>query len=249
MTVHFIDHIVFVLIAAVFPIVDFFAVRKRAALIRSGRTELRMKFYRKIIWEEWVGTFVIATMWFVLGRGAAELGLIPGLSALAWAGYGLATLLCGLQLLQARSIIGKHENHVAFREQVGWMSFMVPHTARELRTFHVVSLTAGICEEIVFRGFVIAYLIALLGVPFWAAAVLSSIVFGLAHAYQGPIGFLRTAAVGGVMALLYGMTGSLWAPILVHIVIDMTFGRMSHAAFAGTTPENSSSLTPRFRRA
>ena len=39
MTPILVDHIVFVLLAAVFPIWDYFAIRKRAAQIRAGRTE------------------------------------------------------------------------------------------------------------------------------------------------------------------------------------------------------------------
>jgi len=50
-----------------------------------------------------------------------------------------------------------------------------------------VFLRAGVCEEVIFRGYSIAYLMAVLGAPFWVAAVLSSIVFGFAHVYQGTI--------------------------------------------------------------
>ena len=57
-------------------------------------------------------------------------------------------------------------------------------------------MTAGVCEELVYRGFMIAYFSAALGVSFWVAAVLSSVAFGIAHFYQGPAGILRTGLVG-----------------------------------------------------
>jgi membrane protease YdiL (CAAX protease family) len=232
MTVLLIDHIVVALLVLVFPIVNFFSLRKREAKIRAGQTELRMQLYRTILWEEWIGAIAIVALWFALGRGAAELGLIPVFGAMAWAGYGLGVVVCGMLLLQARSVIGKPETHAKTREQIGWLSFLTPHTERELRTFNVVSVTAGVCEEVVFRGFLIAYLIAWLGVPFWGAALLSSLVFGLGHMYQGPVGILRTGVAGGVMALLYGLTGSLWVPMLAHALMDLTAGWISHAVFS-----------------
>ena len=108
------------------------------------------------------------------------------------------------------------------------------------RAFDAVSVTAGVCEEVIFRGFLIAYLMAALGAPFWVAGLLSSVIFGFAHAYQGPAGIPRTAAVGGMLAILYGLTGSLWAPIVAHAVIDITSGRIAFAAFTENTPDRSS---------
>ena len=66
-----------------------------------------------------------------------------------------------------------------------------------------------------------------------------SVVFGFAHAYQGPAGIPRTAAVGGTFALLYGLTGSLWAPVVAHAVMDITSGRIAYAVFAEDTPNHS----------
>ena len=62
------------------------------------------------------------------------------------------------------------------------------------------------------------------------AVVLSSIVFGLGHAYQGPVGMGKTALVGLVLALLTVFSGSLFVPMLLHTVIDLTSGRMMGAA-------------------
>jgi membrane protease YdiL (CAAX protease family) len=54
----------------------------------------------------------------------------------------------------------------------------------------------------------------------WAAAALSGAVFGLLH-YTDPdsIGVVPQLAVLGVLlAWLYERTGSLWPPILLHVV-------------------------------
>jgi len=57
-------------------------------------------------------------------------------------------------------------------------------------------------------------------ISFTAALVLSTILFGFAHIYQGWKGVLGTGLVGGVLAYLYLSTGSLLLPIVLHILID-----------------------------
>jgi uncharacterized protein len=102
---------------------------------------------------------------------------------------------------------------------------LLPHTPHERRLWLLVSVTAGICEEIVFRGFLPWYILALgaffrLEVPLLAALVLSSILFGLAHIYQGWKGVLGTGLLGALFAYLYVNTGSLILPIVCHILVD-----------------------------
>jgi membrane protease YdiL (CAAX protease family) len=98
----------------------------------------------------------------------------------------------------------------------------VPHTRQELRSFMGVSITAGIVEEIVYRGFVLWYLG--LYMPLWLAIVVSSLAFGLAHSYQGPSGALRCGLVGLVFGIFYVMTGSIWLPIIGHVLLDALQG-------------------------
>ncbi len=236
MTPLWIDHTVFGLLAVVFPIWGYFWLKKRKALILAGRTELRMKIYQRLIVEEWLMAAVLLVGWFALGRGVVDIGLTVRGGWLPWIGYGSAALLCVVLVLQMRSAGRSPESLEKYRKQFGSLSYILPHTAKELKTFDGVSVTAGICEEVIYRGYVIAYLMAVLGSPFWVAALLSSIVFGLVHSYQGPAGIPRTGAIGGLLALFYGLTGSLWAPMVVHAVMDITSGRIGYAVCNATPP-------------
>ena len=195
-----------------------------------------MGLYRRVIGEEWLMAIVLLAGWFALGRGGAAIGLVPRSGALAWAGYGLTALVSAALLIQAWSALRNPKSLASVREKFGALAVILPHTLKERRTFDAVSVSAGVCEEVIFRGYLIAYLMAVLGAPFWIGAVLSSLVFGVAHVYQGPIGIPRTAAVGGLLALLYGLTGSLWAPMVVHALMDITSDRIAYAASTGITP-------------
>lgn len=86
-------------------------------------------------------------------------------------------------------------------------------------------LGAAICEEIVFRAFLIGRLEAAFGgasrSATAAAVLLSSVLFGFAHTYQGPTGVLITGTLGLIFACIYAYGGrNLWFNIVVHGVYD-----------------------------
>ena len=101
---------------------------------------------------------------------------------------------------------------------------MLPRTAGERRLFTVVGVTAGVCEEWLYRGFFLAVVAAVAGgLPDAVLVAVAAVAFGLAHAYQGPAGVVTTGVLGGVMAALYLSTGSLLLPVLLHAAIDLRF--------------------------
>jgi membrane protease YdiL (CAAX protease family) len=102
------------------------------------------------------------------------------------------------------------------------LAFFLPTTPKERAWWAIVSVTAGVCEEIIFRGFLLRYLhtapwhLTLI----WAIA-LSSAIFGLQHLYQGIAGVLQTTVMGVLFCLIFLITGNLAVPILLHTVMDL----------------------------
>ena len=85
-----------------------------------------------------------------------------------------------------------------------------------------MSVTAGVCEEVLYRGFLVRYLHAGPGaVPALAAVGIAAGVFGLAHLYQGWTGVLLTAVVGVMFSGVLAVTGTLAVPMLLHAAIDL----------------------------
>lgn len=76
------------------------------------------------------------------------------------------------------------------------------------------------CEELAFRGLRIAAGIAA-GWPPIVAAMASSVLFGMAHLYQGWLGILLATAGGLAMTYFFLPTGSLLFPIILYILIDL----------------------------
>jgi membrane protease YdiL (CAAX protease family) len=85
-------------------------------------------------------------------------------------------------------------------------------------------LSAGICEEVVYRAYVITRIEKVLGNSRCGGAVgclVSALVFALAHWYQGAVGMLVTGTLGLAFGFLFLLQKrNLWASIAAHTVGD-----------------------------
>ncbi|MFH2035707.1 MAG: type II CAAX endopeptidase family protein [Candidatus Zixiibacteriota bacterium] len=106
---------------------------------------------------------------------------------------------------------------------VGEIELMLPSTTPERIIWVILSLTAGVCEETAFRGYLITRLQIFGNTANWLIpSIIASIVFGMGHAYQGLGGFVLLTIYGGLFALLYWRTKSLWPPIIAHFFQDFS---------------------------
>jgi membrane protease YdiL (CAAX protease family) len=153
-----------------------------------------------------------------LGPGLEAMGLRPvlGLSDLQTAGIltvGIAAL--GLAFWLAGEVWNLDESEV--------LAELIPRNARERSLFVLLSLAAGVGEEVAYRGYLVVVLGGLFEGP-WMAAVVSSLAFSLLHAYQGALGILRSGLIGFLFAAAFILQGSLWPLIVVHVVVDLFSG-------------------------
>jgi uncharacterized protein len=93
--------------------------------------------------------------------------------------------------------------------------FLLPETGREVAVFVVLAVTAGFCEEVIFRGYLQRQFTAWTGnVP--AGVVLQAAVFGAAHLYQGVKGVIVITVYGSMFGILAAMRKSLRPGIMQH---------------------------------
>ncbi len=97
---------------------------------------------------------------------------------------------------------------------------LMARNQKEARWGYVLSLNAGIVEEIAFRlllplalyyitgGFILSYLIA-------------TLMFGIGHAYQGIGGIIATTIIGLILTAIYVLTAQLWLVVLIHVLVDI----------------------------
>jgi membrane protease YdiL (CAAX protease family) len=106
------------------------------------------------------------------------------------------------------------------------MHFMLPHGAAEIALWLALSVTAGICEETIFRGYLQRQFIVLTtSVP--AGILLSAAAFGAAHAYQGFRMTVLIALYGAMFGILAHWRGSVRPGMIAHAWQDSLGGIVS----------------------
>lgn len=108
-------------------------------------------------------------------------------------GLGIGLLILSTLLVP---ILGGHQNAEAANQSI---RFLLPQSSMELGLWMLLSITAGVCEEAIYRGYLQRQLGALTRNA-WVGIGLSAAAFGSAHLYQG----VRRAAVIAVSGVLFG---------------------------------------------
>lgn len=223
-----------VALALIEPFIGIWKFGRLRRRIAAGHPTARLSMYRWVMIMEWVMALGFLLWWQSLGRSSVAAGLGFLVTGWQWVAVGVGLVIAGFLIFELVTTVRKPDDLLKARDKIAGLEPLIPRTAGERTAFTALSVTAGICEEILYRGLLMGALQAVVGL--WPAVILSSIIFGLGHAYQGNAGIFKTGAVGLVMALLVVFSGSLWIAILVHAVLDIVSGRIMSAALDTRTP-------------
>ena len=132
----------------------------------------------------------------------------------------IAVLGAGAKLLHLDAA-GKFDS---LRHQLG---FLIPGTTLELLVWCGLSITAGFCEEIIFRGY-LQRQFAGIARSVLAGVLLSAAVFGAAHGYEGGPRMLLIGVYGLMFGLLAWWRKSLRPGMIAHAWHDAISGAVLH---------------------
>src|SRR5262249_12587948 len=93
-------------------------------------------------------------------------------------------------------------------------------TSREVVTYFVAAFVGSNFEELLYRGYLLGVFAPSFGWP--AAVSASSVLFGLAHLYQGTLGVVRTTIIGLAFGVGFGITHSLWWLLIAHTSVNLS---------------------------
>jgi membrane protease YdiL (CAAX protease family) len=214
-----------ILLALLLFVVPFIDLPLSLSLQAAPSSEKRLRLYRLAIIELWL----LAALAWACRNGMAtrvphSTGEAQWLFGAQWRTWGVALLVAlflaaalkpGIDcLLRPRRVPA----YTRAMKAIGWF---LPHDREQRRWFACLSVTAGICEEWVLRGVVPHGLHAKAGLSLTAALVISSLLFGWNHLYQGWKAIGSTALVGFALGLVALVSGGLLIPILLHCAMDL----------------------------
>ena len=103
---------------------------------------------------------------------------------------------------------------------VGDIHAILPRNRQELVLGGLLSINAGVVEELLFRLAMPALLFAATGNAI-VAIVGSLLLFGVMHSYQGAAGIAITTVIGALFMALYVLSGSILVAIIAHAILDL----------------------------
>jgi membrane protease YdiL (CAAX protease family) len=228
-TTTLLQHLLFLFLLVVAPVWDYYDTRR---LKRNPSSQGKSRYYKTVMVWLWIGSILalLVVGWrslWILYPAPEE---IPWLLGHVWVFYLVevaVALFVALMLLPLAVVFWKkvkrQPRKYSGAEAFKAFNWFYPQTRSERRWWVLVCITAGICEETLFRGFLLHYLhVFPWTLNLTLALLISSLIFGLCHLLGGVVrGVIPSAVVGFLFGLLFILTGSLFLPMILHAAIDL----------------------------
>ncbi|MEK6155567.1 CPBP family intramembrane glutamic endopeptidase [Flavobacteriaceae bacterium 3-367] len=224
--------IVFMLLIAVlaiyFPLSGYLMYKR---LLKQGAHSEgeKLKLYRQTILWLWILLLVVLLLIPLTGMEPHDIGIkwitVDTVLLPAWFIYPGVVLYVVYLLYNIYLIIAlrrsKETRAKLSKGITDTLKWFLPITQREKTLWGYVSITAGIAEEIIYRG----YLFYALAVIFPDLSLLyilliTSVIFGLGHSYQGS-NAIKPMLLGLVFGIFYIVFDSVFPIIILHIAQDL----------------------------
>src|ERR1700722_4679200 len=232
--------LIFLVLAVVIPWRGRIRLKQLLAKPRVEPRE-RVSLYISTIAFQWIAVAIAGWRAWAHGYSRFELGLGtgPNLFRTIVAGVCGTAVLATLHWMNFRRM-GRLLEKLPARV-LAMATRILPQSTPERTPFFALAVTAGCGEEFLYRGVAMAAF-SRAGFPIWVSVVLSSILFGAAHLYQGRGGLIGT----GILGLLFGAfrvyAGSL-APVAAwHAAVDIVAGVAGPRYLIHNTPVTGSAV-------
>jgi membrane protease YdiL (CAAX protease family) len=152
-----------------------------------------------------------------------HLNLYPNLSTISIILSILVLIFAGIQYMQSNIT---PENFTNIKDKMKDVSHFIPKTKIEFEWFIILSISAGICEEIIFRLFLFEFLNETSHLL--VAFVLTNIVFAITHIATGKQNLINSFILGLLFSAIYYFTKNIWIAVFLHIAIDINAGILAY---------------------
>ncbi|MHC1780842.1 MAG: CPBP family intramembrane glutamic endopeptidase [Bacteroidales bacterium] len=220
--------IVVLLMSLLYPLSGYYQSKKlREQMLRGIFT--KEDWYKSSLMWSWVPTSVIIILSLLSGSTLADLGFrlpskevndinstvyIIALSvALLYFVYNIYCII-SLKISKKTRIEYSSKIHPSIK-------LMLPSTKKEKQAWTLLSITAGVTEEVQYRGYIfmaVPLLFPLISPVY--TILISTILFGLGHIYQGRE-VIKPVLAGVLLSVIYFCTGSIFIVIILHSLQDL----------------------------
>jgi len=181
----------------------------------------KKKFYLANAGVLWIGATMVFILWLLALRPLEEMGFrSPIMDFLV---IGLTGLFIIAYIIETYTELNREGNE----DEILKSAAFLPQNSQELGYFMILAISAGICEEIVYRGFLVNYLMAVIDdqiLAFNVAVIFPAVIFGVVHMYQGIKSVLKIAIMSLLFSTIFIFSESLLIVVLLHAGVDIAGG-------------------------
>jgi len=199
--------------------------KPKAAIVTE---KIRCKKYLKTTAHLWGLVIPIFIMCFIGDISLADIGFRPiSFNYNIW--FTVVTLIVsGLAFAYfiyelIAPLVSNNSKEQNIGDSQGEFAAVLPRTKKEKWLFSLQTFSSAICEEIVFRGFLLFLLQAIFPyMPIYLIILIACVIFGVSHLYQGLQGIISTGLIAVLLICLFLVTDSLILAMLLHFVTDFS---------------------------
>ena len=208
------------LIGIIYPTYFLLTYKKTNNSIKRD-DKFRLIDYKQTILIFWGLTVLILINFFM--TQLPQLNLYPNFTII---GIVLLILVLVFSIIQYKSSNITSDNFTTVKDKMKDIYLYLPKTRREFNWFIILSISAGICEEIIFRLFLFEFLKE--NANLLIAFVLTNIIFAITHIGSGKQNIISSFILGLLFSAIYYFTENIWIAVILHIAIDINGGILGY---------------------
>lgn len=222
-----------IIIGIIYPIYIAFNHKKINENIKNNGN-YRLIDYKQTLIIFWGLTFLVLVNYFF--QKQPEMNFTPSLSIIH---IVLMLVIVAFAYFQYSTTKVSLESAKFVKEKLKDIYHYLPKSKKEFKWFLMLSISAGICEEIIFRLFLFEFLKRTTN--FLIAFVLTNFIFSATHIGSGKSNLLSSFFLGLLFSIIYYFTDNIWLAIILHIAIDINAGILGYRIHKTLTINNQTS--------
>ena len=214
-------HALVFFIGLIYPAYFIFTYKKTNKRIKNDE-KYRLVDYKQSIFIFWMLTCLIIVNSFI--DSSITLNFYPTFNTVGMVLAVLILVFIGLQIITSK--ISSKEKAESVIEKMKDNYYYLPKSKREFIWFNALSISAGICEEIIFRLFLFSYLLENTNLAI--AFILTNLIFALTHIGSGKQNIIGAFILGLLFTTIYYFTSNIWLAVILHSTIDVSAGVLAY---------------------
>lgn len=182
--------------------------------------------FKLIDYKQTIAIFWVLTVLILLNFFMTQLPELKFYPSFTLTGIIVSILVLVFSAIQYKSSNVTSESLDMVKDKMKDIYHYLPKTKTEFNWFIILSISAGICEEIIFRLFLFEFLEETAGLLI--AFVLANVVFAITHIGMGKQNMISSFVLGLIFSAIYYFTENIWIAVLLHIAIDINGGILGY---------------------